>query len=197
MMSSEQLSAFDVSQESQSVIAEFGDSPFGRGCLAAVRLIGVGVRCVEVTLNGWDSHANNYESQLARSNVLDPAFASLIRELKRRDLYDDTIILCGGEFGRTPRINAAGGRDHWPHGFSVVLGGGTLRRGVVYGETSPSPDLEGQDWDRNLKKPRPVEDVHATILKAFEIDYEEELQTPIGRPMAVSKGTPIQELLMS
>ncbi len=197
MMSSEQLKAFDVSHEPASVRAEFGDSRFGRGCLAAVRLVGVGVRCVEVTLSGWDSHTNNHSSQHARLEVLDPAFAALIRELKRRDLYDDTIVMCAGEFGRTPWINDAGGRDHWPHGFSVVLGGGRIRRGVVYGQTSPKPKKETKDWNQYLVDPRPVEDIHATIHRAFEIDYEQELDTPIGRPMAVSKGKPISELLIT
>ncbi len=200
MMSSDQLKAFDVSQEPQSVRDQFGDTPFGRGCLAAVRLIGVGVRCVEVTLTGWDSHTNNHATQHARLETLDPAFASLIRELERRELFDDTLVVCAGEFGRTPHINDAGGRDHWPHGFSVVLGGGRIRGGAVYGETNPRPrldrDKEKPDWEKDLVNPRPVEDIHATIYRALEIDYEQELQTPIGRPMVFSKGTPIRELLV-
>ncbi len=195
MMSSEQLAAFDVSKEPASVRAAFGDTPFGRGCLAAVRLIGVGVRCVEVTLSGWDSHANNHSAQHARLETLDPAMSALIRELHERELFDDTLILCAGEFGRTPRINDAGGRDHWPHGFSVVLGGGRIRGGVVYGETNANPSRDEHDPLRDVALPRPVEDIHATIYRALEIDYEKELQTPIGRPMTFSKGTPIGEIL--
>ena len=108
MMSSDQLKAFDVSQEPAQLRAEYGDSAFGRGCLAARRLIEVGVRCVEVTLDGWDSHVNNHAIQAARVKMLDPAFAALLRDLKRRDLFDRTVVLCCGEFGRTPKMNLTG-----------------------------------------------------------------------------------------
>ena len=195
MMSSDQLKAFEVSDEPESVRDSFGDSPFGRGCLAAIRLISTGVRCVEVTLSGWDSHVNNHDAQHARIETLDPAFASLIRELKRRGLFDSTMVLLGGEFGRTPRINTTAGRDHWPHGFSVILAGGRIRRGTVYGETSPNPKMEESYWKRDLAKPRAVEDIFATIYRAFEIDFEHEFDTPIGRPMAISTGRPIDEIL--
>jgi len=119
MMTSEQLAAFDVSAASRQLRDEYGNTPFGRGCLAAVRLVQAGVRCVEVTLGGWDSHVNNHEIQAGRIEILDPAFAALIRDLKRRDMLDSTLVVCGGEFGRTPFLNAVGGRDHWPHGFTV------------------------------------------------------------------------------
>ena len=137
MMTSEQLKAFDVSQEPASVRAEYGDTPFGRGCLAARRLIEVGVRCVEVTLDGWDTHVNNHEIHRKLVEQLDPAFAALIRDLKQRGLLDRTVVLCGGEFGRTPKINPLGGRDHWPNGFSLALAGGGIRGGVALGETDP------------------------------------------------------------
>ncbi|MEQ8791096.1 MAG: DUF1501 domain-containing protein [Pirellulaceae bacterium] len=202
MMTSEQLTAFDVSQEPQSIRDEYGDTPFGRGCLAAARLVGVGVRCVEVTLNGWDSHVNNLETQRARVNTLDPALAALIRDLKRRELFDKTIVLCGGEFGRTPIINPAGGRDHWPHGFSVLLAGGGIRGGAVYGETTHEPpDSERRRRPpddappEGVKNPRNIADIHATVLEALGVNFRQELQTPIGRPMAICKGEPIRELL--
>ena len=196
MMSSEQLKAFNVSDEPSSVLDAFGDTPFGRGCLAAVRLVGAGVRCVEVTLGGWDSHVNNHSAQHEQLAILDPALSSLIKELKQRGLFDDTLVLCGGEFGRTPAINSAGGRDHWPHGFSVVLAGGAIRGGAVVGETPDRAPSENRDaWERYAADRRPVEDVHATIYQALAIDYEEELITPVGRPMRVSEGTPIKEVL--
>jgi hypothetical protein len=113
-MSSEQLKAFDVSLEPQAVHRLYGDTPFGRGCLAARRLIEAGVRCVEVTLSGWDTHVNNHELQGKQIAILDPAFAALIRDLRERRLFDRTVVLCAGEFGRTPKVNPAGGRDHWP-----------------------------------------------------------------------------------
>ncbi len=195
MMSSEQLKAFDVKQAPDAQREQYGDSPFGRGCLAALRLIEAGVRCVEVTLNGWDSHVSNHELQGARVADLDPAFAALIRDLRERDLFDSTIVLCGGEFGRTPQMNRAGGRDHWPHGFSVAVAGGGLRRGVVVGETSPEPKLDPKDRAQDIAGKVNVEDIHATVLSALGIDFKQMQQTPIGRPMAFSSGRVINELL--
>jgi hypothetical protein len=127
MMTSEQLKAFDVGDVPAKELAAYGDTPFGRGCLAAVRLIQTGVRCVEVTLNGWDTHANNLEGQATQVKILDAAYASLIRDLKRLGLLESTIVVCGGEFGRTPKINNVGGRDHWPHAFSMLVAGGGFR----------------------------------------------------------------------
>ena len=197
MMSSEQLQAFDVKQVPQSVRAEFGDSPFGRGCLAAARLTEAGVRCVEVTLDGWDTHLNNHESHRGLAAVLDPAFAALVGYLEERQQLDDTLILWGGEFGRTPQINPAGGRDHWPHGFCVALAGGGIHGGRVIGETSPEAPAEGAEKkvESHLRDPRNVSDIHATVFAALGIDFEQELQTPVGRPMAISAGQVIRELL--
>ncbi len=189
MMSSEQLAAFNVSDRPAAERDAYGDTPFGRGCLAALDLVQAGVRCVEVTLNGWDTHINNHEAHLKLNGILDPALSSLIRGLKDRDLYDDTIILVGTEFGRTPKLNVTEGRDHWPHGFSVLLGGGGLRGGLAIGETDPSG--EKTDPARKIK----VDDVHATILSSLGIDYESELITPIGRPLPLSEGRLIRELL--
>lgn len=195
MMSSEQLTAFDVSKEPAAVRAAYGDTPFGRGCLAAVRLIEVGVRCVEVELGGWDSHINNHEIHRDLVQTLDPAFAAMINDLKQRGRLEDTVVLCGGEFGRTPLVNPAGGRDHWPHGFSVALAGGGIAGGRVIGETSPEPRLDVDDLTTNIADPRTVADIHATILHALGIRHEEELMTPIGRPIKLSEGHVINELL--
>jgi hypothetical protein len=137
MMSSDQLRAFEVTDEPARVLAEYGDTPFGRGCLAARRLIEAGARCVEVTLDGWDSHVNNHEIHSELNATLDPAFGALIADLARRGLLEHTVVLCMGEFGRTPQVNFAGGRDHWPAGFSIAMAGGGLRAGVTVGETDP------------------------------------------------------------
>src|SRR5262249_39107263 len=147
-----------------SVLKEYGDTPFGRACLAARRLTEVGVRCVEVTLDGWDTHVNNHELTRKRVEILDPAFAALIRDLRKRKQLDDTLVICAGEFGRTPKVNPAGGRDHWPTGFSVALAGGGVRGGVVIGATDP----EGKK-DKPTS-PVTVGDLHATILTALGID---------------------------
>jgi len=189
MMTSEQLKAFETEHEPAAVRAEYGDTPFGRGCLAARRLIEQGVRCVEVTLAGWDSHANNHESHRKLADTLDPALAALLRDLNERALLSKTLVLCGGEFGRTPKINPLGGRDHWPQGFTMALAGGGIRGGAVIGETDPG-------GGRELKDPRPVADLHATILTALGIDPQHEETAPIGRPIKFSEGTPIAELLI-
>jgi uncharacterized protein (DUF1501 family) len=189
MMTSEQIDAFDVSRLPKAEREAYGDHRFGRGCLAALALIEAGVRCVEVTLNGWDTHANNHEGHTKQKAILDPALTSLIQGLQERGLYDDTIVLVGSEFGRTPKINLAEGRDHWPHGFSILLGGGGLRGGLAIGETDPSGK------SKEPGDPVRVEDVHATILERLGIDYEYELLTPIGRPLPISEGRPVRALL--
>ncbi len=189
MMSSEQLKAFDVLQEPASLRTEYGDTAFGRGCLAARRLIEVGVRCVEVNLDGWDSHVSNHQLQGAKVKELDPAFAALVRDLSNRKLLDRTVVLCCGEFGRTPKMNLTAGRDHWPTGFSLALAGGGIRGGLAIGQTDP----EGV---KDPVRPTSVEDVHATIFKALGLDPAKENIAPAtGRPLKLSPGRPIRELL--
>ena len=189
MMQSEQLAAFNVKEAPASELEPYGDHQFGRACLAAVRLIQTGVRCVEVTLNGWDTHANNHEGHKTQNAILDPAFSALIQDLKRRELLDSTVVLCGGEFGRTPKLNGVGGRDHWPHGFSVALAGGGIKGGRVIGATDPDGVKKDPD------DPRMVEDLHATVLHALGIDHTREFMTSVGRPLAFSEGRVITELL--
>jgi hypothetical protein len=195
MMSSAQLDAFDVTQESKDVLESFGDSPFGRGCLAATRLIEAGVRCVEVTLGGWDSHVTNHTLQSSACQKLDPALASLLARLEERDLLDSTLLVCGGEFGRTPNINPAEGRDHWPHGFSTLLAGCGIRRGYVHGQTAAQPKLDPDKPLNDLVDPVTVADLHATIFQVLGLDYQHEYETPIGRPMKRSEGTLIESIL--
>ncbi|MEM9826534.1 MAG: DUF1501 domain-containing protein [Planctomycetota bacterium] len=195
MMNSKRLSAFDVSDEPKSELAAFGDTPFGRGVLAASRLVDAGARCVEVTLGGWDSHVTNDTLQRSACESLDPALASLLRRLKERDMLDNTLVVCGGEFGRTPQINAAEGRDHWPHGFSVLMAGGGIAAGRVIGETAADPKLDPAKPLSDVSDPVRIEDLHATILRVLGVDYAEELMTPIGRPLRISEGEVIDKLL--
>ncbi len=195
MMSSQQLGAFDVSAEPKEVRDSFGDSEFGRGALAASRLIEVGARCVEVSLGGWDSHIANHSLQSSACGKLDPALSALLKRLEERDLLDSTLVVCGGEFGRTPTMNPAEGRDHWPHGFSVLLAGCGIRRAAVYGETAGKPTLDPDKPMADIVDPVTVSDLHATILTALDVDFEEELETPIGRPMKRSEGKPIKAIL--
>lgn len=188
MMASSRLAAFDVGEEPNAVRERYGDTPFGRGCLAARRLVEVGVRCIEVTLSGWDTHVDNHENTSALVQTLDPAFAALIADLRERELLASTVVLCGGEFGRTPKLNRLEGRDHWPHGFSFALAGGGLRGGQVIGSTDP----EGGEEVREAKS---IADVHATVLRALGIDPGTELVTPAGRPIQLSDGSLIKQLV--
>ena len=195
MMSSEQLRAFSVEDASRTDLDRYGNTSFGRSCLVATQLVQAGVRCVEVTLGGWDTHINNTEAQRDRIRILDPAMAAMMADLKASGLLENTIVIWAGEFGRTPQLNGASGRDHWPHGFSVVMGGGGIRGGQVVGETNKTPDIRAETKTRDVVNPVTIADIHATVLKALSIDYQQELQTPIGRPMAISKGTPIDQLV--
>jgi hypothetical protein len=188
LMTSEQLKAFDLSQEPSSVRLEYGDTPFGRACLAARRLTEVGVRCVEVTLDGWDSHVNNHETHRKRVVELDPAFAALIRDLSRRGQLDRTVVLCGGEFGRTPNINPFGGRDHWPLGYSLAIAGGGLKGGLAVGETDP-------DGRKDPARPATIADIHATVLTTLGLNPARENVSPVGRPIKLSEGKAIGELM--
>ena len=189
MMTSAQLKAFEVKDEPEAIRAAYGDTAFGRGCLAARRLIEQGVRCVEVTLDGWDSHVNNHATQKARVETLDPAFGALIHDLKQRGLLERTIVLCCGEFGRTPTVNPLGGRDHWPGGFSIALAGGGIHGGRVIGETDP--DGKKLEPDQGTSVP----DIHATVLTALGLDTTIENLAPGPRPIKLSEGTPIKALL--
>ncbi|MFN9372996.1 MAG: DUF1501 domain-containing protein [Planctomycetaceae bacterium] len=189
MMDSTHLAAFEIDRDPAGVREKYGDTRFGRGCLVARRLLEEGVRAIEVTLDGFDSHVNNLETHKARAEALDPALAALVADLVERDLFDSTLLVCLGEFGRTPSINPLGGRDHWPTGFSCLVGGGGLRRGVVLGATDPTGEKSTPEH------PIEVPDLYATLYVAFGVDFTREYQTPIGRPMAICAGKPIEELL--
>jgi hypothetical protein len=189
MMSSEQLEAFSIEKEPTAVREAYGDTPFGRGCLVARRLVETGVRGVEVSLGGFDTHADNFTAHRDLAGALDPALAALVADLERRDLLASTALVVTGEFGRTPRINPLDGRDHWPHGFSCLLAGSGLAAGTVIGETDP------EGVARLPSDPVDVADLSATILTALGIDPAREVETSIGRPMRFSTGTPIKRLL--
>ena len=189
MMTSEQLKAFQIDEEPTEIRAAYGNTLFGRGCLTARRLVETGVRAVEITLQGWDTHANNFSGCETQAKELDPAFAALTHDLKQRDLLQSTLVLCIGEFGRTPKINGVEGRDHWPKGFSCVIGGGGLRSGAVIGET------EATEEPKSPKAPIEVADLCATVLRQLGVEFDKEVLTPIGRPMKYSEGKPIERLL--
>ena len=189
MMRSNQMTAFRLDDEPRAVRAAYGETPFGRGCLVARRLLERGVRAIEVNLSGFDSHTSNHEAHRDRAAVLDPALATLLPELAERGLLESTVVLCVAEFGRTPRLNAAEGRDHWPHGFSCLIGGGGLKAGVVVGETDPSGEK------KEPTDPVGVDDLAATVLRGLGHDPEQQLESAEGRPVTLSKGAPVRRLL--
>ena len=192
LMGSPSLKALELSQESPETRARFAaegdDGGFGRGCLLALRLLEQGVRFVEVTLDGWDTHADNFTATASLLAKLDPAFAALVGGLRERGMLDDTLVLCMGEFGRTPTINGGGGRDHWSEAFSAVLAGGGIKGGQVVGATDPG-------GAKVVERPVTVPDLFATLLSAFGVDGSKPYMTPEGRPIKLAeKGRVVGEL---
>jgi uncharacterized protein (DUF1501 family) len=155
----------------------------------ARRLIEAGVKFVEVVQDGWDTHENNFERTKRLLGMVDPAMATLIRELNERKLLDSTLIIWMGEFGRTPRINPREGRDHYPQAWNAALAGGGVREGIIYGQT----DAEGA---KVVDKPVTVPDYFATIATLLGMNPDKTFMTPVGRPIAITeKGKPVQELI--
>ena len=192
-MSSKESEAFDLTQEADEVREAYGRGRFGQGCLVARRLVERGVPFVEVTLDGagglgWDTHQNNFELVKNLSGELDAGWGALMTELKERDLLQDTTILWMGEFGRTPKINEQGGRDHFPNAWSCVFAGGGINGGQAYGKTDPS-GMEVADGKVD------VGDVLATLCSALGMDPETENISQLGRPIKIAEGHPISDIL--
>ena len=172
---------FDLSEESAGTKARYGDTEFGKGCLLARRLVEVGVTCVEVRLNGWDTHQDVFDGVKGLASKCDPAVAALIADLKERGLLDSTLILWAGEFGRTPKVNPGTGRDHWPRNFNVLLAGGGVKGGQVIGETA-------KDGMGVLKDPVTIPDLFSSICQSLEVNPAKENMSPIGRPLKIVDG---------
>jgi hypothetical protein len=190
LMRSPHLKAFDISEEKDETRLLYGGSPFGRACLMARRLVEAGVRFVEVTLADWDTHSDNFNRTKALMEQLDPGMSGLLADLGRRKLLDDTLVICMGEFGRTPRINGGNGRDHWTRAFSAALAGGGLAGGRVIGRTN-SVGTETQD------RPVSVEDLFATIYGQLGVDRSKKYLSQTGRPVKIlDGGDPVKELLL-
>jgi uncharacterized protein (DUF1501 family) len=189
LMASPKLEAFDVSGESEATRRAYGDSDFGRGCLVARRLVERGVRFVEVVLDGWDTHQNAFERTAKLMATLDPAFAALLDDLKARGMLGSTLVASMGEFGRTPRINANDGRDHWPQAWAAVLAGGGTRGGIVHGATD-------DDGAAPAGSAVHVPDLLATMGTLVGLDPGYTVLSPAGRPISVTdEGTAIRALM--
>jgi hypothetical protein len=190
MITSQDMKAFDLSKESESMKAAYGETNFGAGCLLARRLVESGVTFVEVVLDGWDTHQDNFGRTTKLAETVDKPFAALIADLKQRGMLDKTLIVWMGEFGRTPTINANAGRDHYPKAFNVALAGGGIRGGQVVGETDAS-GVEITD------RPVAVNDLFQTFCKSLKMKAETENMSPIGRPIkVVDGGKPLKELFV-
>lgn len=185
---SPQMKSFDISQEPERVRKAYGDSKFSSGCLLARRLIESGVTFVEVDHGNWDTHENNFERSRELCDEMDRAYSVLLDDLKQRGLLDQTLVIWMGEFGRSPRINARAGRDHFPKAFNVALAGAGVQGGQVIGKT----DAGGEEVSDH---PLSIPDLFKTFCHALKIDPEHEHMSPIGRPIKiVEQGTVVPEI---
>ncbi len=189
MMWGQEAAAFDLSEEPSALRSAYGDTPFGRGCLLARRLVSAGVRVVEVVQDGWDTHFDNFGRSERLLSELDPAMATLLRDLQERALLEHTLVLWLGDFGRSPRLNAREGRDHHPRAFSAVLAGGGVRGGVVRGAT----DARGESV---VDKPTSIADLFATVAHQLGLAPDKSVSTPSGRPiMLTDHGVPLRDII--
>ena len=190
LMKSESVKAFNLDEEPKEVRDSYGRNLFGQACLLSRRLVERGVPFVEITLDGWDTHQNNFEAVKGLSGTLDNAWATLLDDLKQRGLLDSTLIVWMGEFGRTPKINQSQGRDHWATSWATVLAGGGIKGGSVAGKTSA-------DAMAVVERPIPVADLLATIGMALGIDIRNQNKSNVGRPIRFvdPKAEPVKEVL--
>jgi Protein of unknown function (DUF1501) len=191
-------SAFNINEEPAQLRDAYGRNLFGQGCLLARRLVERGVPFVEVTLGalpnnpiGWDSHGQNFQAVQQLSAILDPAWGTLMDDLRQRGLLETTTIVWMGEFGRTPRINQQQGRDHYPNAWTTVLAGGGIRGGQVFGRTSAD--------GTTVEDPRPigVPDLLATLFGALGVDHTSTNMSNVARPIPLADrmARPITEII--
>lgn len=173
--------AFDISKESAVTREKYGSTEAGPRFLLARRLIEAGVRFVTVSYGGWDMHAGIENAMRRQAPGLDSALAGLVRDLSDRGLLASTIVLVTSEFGRTPKINASAGRDHFPRVFSLAVAGGGFKQGLVYGSSNSTASEPEED-------PVRVEDVLTTVYHQLGINADKELMAPGGRPIEIIDG---------
>ena len=177
MMRSEKVKAFDLTQEPIALRAAYGNTPFGQGCLLARRLVEAGVKFIEVGLPGWDTHFENNNAIRNLCGIVDPAMSMLVDDLKERGLFDSTLVVWMGEFGRTPYFKGIG-RDHYARAWSTALMGGGTRGGIVVGRTDRT-GATVQD------RPVSVADFMATICQILGIDWRKSYDATGGRPVSM------------
>lgn len=182
--------AFNIAAEPANIRDEYGRNPAGQRMLMARRLVAAGVRMVTLHYGGWDMHtqiANGMKSQMP---PFDQAFAALIRDLDRNGLLDRTLVMVSSEFGRTPKVNKDAGRDHWPKVFSVVLAGGGVKRGFVFGASNATATEPERD-------PIGPEDLATTVYHQLGIVADKELMAPGNRPIEIVDGGKVRTELLA
>ena len=184
VMKSSDLEAFDLTKEDEKTHDLYGNDSFGQGCLLARRLLEHGVRFVEVSNGGWDTHQDNFTRVPEKCAVLDQSISALLGDLERRGLLQETLVVLTSEFGRTPKINERGGRDHYPKAFSSVLWGGGVKGGMTYGKTDRGIEITEDKVS--------VPDFNATIAYALGLPLDTVIYSPTKRPFTVAdKGQPL------
>lgn len=187
--SAEARAAFDIEQEPEKLRDQYGRHEAGQRMLLARRLVAAGVRLVSLSYGGWDHHDNIKNGIGNQLPKFDQAFAALIRDLSERGLLATTLVIVSSEFGRTPKINGTGGRDHYPKVFSVALAGAGIKRGYIHG----SSDATGGEPDND---PVTVPNLAATLYGQVGIDFDKSLIAPGNRPVKIVKdGEVLQSLL--
>jgi len=188
--SPEARQAFDLDKEDGKLRNAYGRNQAGQRMLMARRLVEAGVRLVTLTYGGWDHHQNITGSMKKQMPPLDQALATLLDDLQGRGLLDSTMVMLSSEFGRTPKINADAGRDHWPKVFSVMLAGGGIKGGLVYGAsdaTATEPEID----------PVRPEDLATTMFRQLGIVADKELMAPGDRPIEIVDGGNLIEDLVA
>jgi hypothetical protein len=195
LMRSAAAKALALDEEPAKLRDGYGRNVFGQGCLLARRLVERGVPFVEVCLGGpggvgWDTHQNNFDRVKDLSKTLDAGWSALLDDLRDRGMLDSTLIVWMGEFGRTPKINGAGGRDPFPNAWATALAGGGIKGGQAVGRTS-------KDGTAVEDRPITVPDLLATVCEALGIDPATQNQSNTGRPIPVvdAAARPVHELV--
>ncbi len=195
LVASKEGQVFDLKGENPKLMEEYGAagmgaSNFGRSAIMARRLVEAGVSAVEISLGGWDTHNQTFNAHSTRLQpTLDKGMGTLVKDLVQRGMWQNTVLVWMGEFGRTPRINANNGRDHWARSWSIVVGGGAIRGGQAYGATTP----DGMDIARDRAS---IGDVFASIYKGLGIPDGTQVRDAIGRPFPIAglTGRPLAPL---
>ncbi len=180
--------AFDLKAEPKAMRESYGQNLAGQGLLMARRLVGAGVRFVTVSYGSWDHHQNLKKGVSDQLPQFDQAYAALIADLAASGLLDETLVVASTDFGRTPKMNSTGGRDHWAKCFSVALAGGGVKRGLVHGvsDATGAEPMEGAVA---------AEDLAATIFHLMGIAPEKKLMAMGTRPIAINGGKVVQDIL--